>query len=172
MKFFGSKYIEHIASKKRIKIVDINEMDVSNVSYQVDFNHNEITVEEFLSLAKEEKVRTISCEEVFFEQEAYHINLYTAHVYLKEKHNLKATNEEDKILYDRVIERLILRNQRLYLLPSKEMVEMKLTFVAGDTQYVMLIQEGWYYHLLQTHEPMEEIIDSIIEFANKLKREV
>lgn len=171
MKFFGSKYIEHIASKKRIKIVDVNKIDVSNVSYQVKFTHNEISLEEFLSLAKEEKVRTISCEEVFFNHKEYHINLYEAHVYLKEKHGLKEKNKEDIVLYDRVIERLILRNQRLYLFPSKEIVEMKLIFVSGDTQYVMVLQEIWYNHLLQTHEPMEEIIDSIVEFANKVKKE-
>ncbi|HDR4422887.1 TPA: hypothetical protein QCU60_004329 [Bacillus cereus] len=170
MRFFGSKYIKHIASKKGIKIVDIKEMDLLNVSHQVKFTHNEIPIEEFLAIAKDEKVRTIFCEEVFFAHESYHINLYDAHVYLKEKHNLKEENKEDVALYDRVIERLVLRNERLYLLPSTEIVQIKLTFVVDDTYYVMVFQEGWYYNLLQTHIPMEEVIDSIVEFANKSKK--
>ncbi|MDX5880820.1 MULTISPECIES: hypothetical protein [unclassified Bacillus cereus group] len=173
MMYFNTKQIYDYLNEQEFKLVDIKEIE--HLSYQntIELNSNKYTLENFLSLARQEGKYFIFFKEVVFEPNKFHISESKAIDYLQEKYNITLTRGLPR--YGLLSNHLREYNGRLFLhdMPEKEVVSLTLTFIADDTQYIMSFQEKWYERLLETHPTVEELVDLYVkENPPLLKEEV
>ncbi|HGP3677495.1 TPA: hypothetical protein ACLIVI_005423 [Bacillus pacificus] len=177
MMFFDSNHIYDSATKEGFKLIDIKEIDHLEYANTITLNPNKYVLENFFYLAREEGKHTIFYNEVVFDANKFYINESEVIDYLKRKHS--RTFEKGVYFYDNLLKIFEIRNANLFLhkYSEKEIVSITLTFMTGDTQYLMTFEDNWYTRLVQYHErlgnSLEYTIDRYVKkHKHLLKKEV
>lgn len=150
--------------EENIDLIDIISVTgFFNEKDNLDIDPTKFTINDFFFLAKMEGRITIFQKKEKFNIDDFFLNEHTVRTYLQEKHNLKL--QEGHMFYDQLMIEINKRNDRLFLLDeyNSQTVSISLMFNSSDGGYRITFKEKWYTKLLETHQTVEEIIDSYVK---------